>query len=422
MPDRLTQYFLLALASLLVIFFAYEVREVLSPLLIFILAVFMLYPISENFYANRLIWICVILFAAWFAKTLSGLLAPFIIGFVLAYLFEPLIGLLMRLHARITRSLAALIITLFGVGSVILAVIFITPLITAQLSALASSLSALPEQAEALVQEILTHPIAVQLGLNSQGIQESVVEWLRTRSDDIGSISANAITAIASSFPQLLSAVIDIVLIPFLAYYFLSDLPGIKETIWQLVPPQYRNTAQDYATLGSDIVRQYLRGQLIVVFILIAFYSVAFSLIKLRYSFLVGIIYGIMSFVPYIGGIIAFLSSVLVAVFGENVARTIVLIAVIYAAGHALENFVLAPKIIGDRVKLNPIVLFLAIFLFGYFFGFFGVLLAVPLSAFLVAVLRRYLEKREAAQATAGALPNGEVRFEETKPAEVKKL
>ncbi|PIO48444.1 MAG: hypothetical protein CMR00_04825 [[Chlorobium] sp. 445] len=370
MSDRLTQYFLLALASLLVIFFAYEVREVLSPLLIFILAVFMLYPISENFYANRLIWICVILFVAWFAKTLSGLLAPFIIGFVLAYLFEPLIGLLMRLHARITRSMAALIITLFGVGSVILAVIFITPLITAQLSALASSLSTLPEQAEALVQEILSHPLAVQLGLNSQDIQESVVEWLRTRSDDIGSISANAISAIASSFPQLLSAIIDIVLIPFLAYYFLSDLPGIKETIRQLVPPQYRNMAQDYATLGGDIVRQYLRGQLIVVFILIMFYSVAFSLIKLRYSFLVGIIYGIMSFVPYIGGIIAFLSSVLVAVFGENVARTILLIAIIYAAGHALENFVLAPKIIGDRVKLNPIVLFLAIFLFGYFFGF----------------------------------------------------
>ncbi len=422
MSDRLTQYFLLALASLLVIFFAYEVREVLSPLLIFILAVFMLYPISENFYANRLIWICVILFVAWFAKTLSGLLAPFIIGFVLAYLFEPLIGLLMRFHARITRSIAALIITLFGVGSVILAVIFITPLVTAQLSALASSLSALPEQAEALVQEILSHPIAVQLGLNSQDIQESVVEWLRTRSDDIGSISANAISAIASSFPQLLSAIIDIVLIPFLAYYFLSDLPGIKETIRQLVPPQYRNMAQDYATLGGDIVRQYLRGQLIVVFILIMFYSVAFSLIKLRYSFLVGIIYGIMSFVPYIGGIIAFLSSVLVAVFGENVARTIVLIAVIYAAGHALENFVLAPKIIGDRVKLNPIVLFLAIFLFGYFFGFFGVLLAVPLSAFLVAVLRRYLEKREAAQAIAATLPNGEVKLEETKPAEVKEL
>lgn len=422
MSDRLTQYFLLALASLLVIFFAYEVREVLSPLLIFILAVFLLYPISENFYANRLIWICVILFVAWFAKTLSGLLAPFIIGFVLAYLFEPLVGLLTHAHARITRGAAALVITLFGVGSVILAVVFITPLITAQLSALGSSLSALPEQAEALVQEVLTHPLAAQLGLNSQDMQDSLIAWLRTRSDDIGSLSANAISAIASSFPQLLSAVIDIVLIPFLAYYFLSDLPGIRETIRQLVPPQYRNAAQDYATLGSDIVRQYLRGQLIVVFILIVFYSIAFSLIKLRYSFLVGIIYGVMSFVPYIGGIIAFLSSALVAVFGENVAQTIVLIAVIYAAGHALENFVLAPRIIGDRVKLNPIVLFLAIFLFGYFFGFFGVLLAVPLSAFLVAVLRRYLEQREAALAAATALPNGEPRRAETKPEEAKEF
>jgi predicted PurR-regulated permease PerM len=158
-----------------------------------------------------------------------------------------------------------------------------------------------------------------------------------------------------------------------------------------------------------------------VVFILIVFYSLAFSLIKLRYPFLVGIVYGVMSFVPYIGGIIAFLVSVLVAVFGENVVQTIALIGVIYAAGHALENFVLAPKIVGDRVKLNPIVLFLAIFLFGYFFGFFGVLLAVPLSAFLVEVLRRYLAQREAAtaslyatspdmHATAASKPEEEVK------------
>ncbi|MCS7012997.1 MAG: AI-2E family transporter [Chloroherpetonaceae bacterium] len=408
MSDKLTQYFLLTLASLLVIFFAYEVREVLSPLLIFILAVFLLYPISDNFYANRLVWICVILFIAWFAKTLSGLLAPFIIGFVLAYLFEPLIGLFMRLHRRITRSIAALIITLFGVGSVILAVVFITPLITAQLALLSNTLSDLPAQAEALIQDLMQHPLATQIGLNSKDLQDAVVEWLRHRSDDIGSFSANAVSAIASSFPQLLSAIIDIVLIPFLAYYFLSDLPAIKSTIRQLVPPQYRQSAQEYALLGGEIVRQYLRGQLIVVFILIAFYSVAFALIKLRYSFLIGIIYGVMSFVPYIGGIIAFLSSVLVAVFGENVAQTILLIAIIYAAGHALENFVLAPKIIGERVKLNPIVLFLAIFLFGYFFGFFGVLLAVPLSAFLVEVLRRYLAQREAAIAAAESRPEAQ--------------
>ncbi|MDW8464879.1 MAG: AI-2E family transporter [Chloroherpetonaceae bacterium] len=408
MSDKLTQYFLLTLASLLVIFFAYEVREVLSPLLIFILAVFLLYPISDNFYANRLVWICVILFIAWFAKTLSGLLAPFIIGFVLAYLFEPLIGLFMRLHRRITRSIAALIITLFGVGSVILAVVFITPLITAQLALLSNTLSDLPAQAEALIQDLMQHPLATQIGLNSKDLQDAVVEWLRHRSDDIGSFSANAVSAIASSFPQLLSAIIDIVLIPFLAYYFLSDLPAIKSTIQQLVPPQYRQSAQEYALLGGEIVRQYLRGQLIVVFILIAFYSVAFALIKLRYSFLIGIIYGVMSFVPYIGGIIAFLSSVLVAVFGENVAQTILLIAIIYAAGHALENFVLAPKIIGERVKLNPIVLFLAIFLFGYFFGFFGVLLAVPLSAFLVEVLRRYLAQREAAIAAAESRPEAQ--------------
>ncbi len=411
MTDKATQYFLLALSSLAVLYFAVEVRIVLSPLLMLIVVVFLLYPIRDNFYANRLLWITAVLFVVWFAKVLSGLLAPFIIGFVLAYLFEPLVERLVKW--RLSRSTAALLITLFGVGGLILAVVFITPLISDQISALTRALAMLPAQTETLFNDIMTSPLAQQLGLDLRAAEQSLLEWLRSRTTDIGSITAEALGAVAGSIPQLLSALIDIILVPFLSYYFLTDFPIIQSTVQDLVPRTYRDTFREYAILGSDIVRQYLRGQLIVMLILIALYSISFSFIGLRYSLLVGIVYGVMSFIPYIGGIVAFAVSAIVALFGENVPTTLFLIALIYAAGHLVENFILVPKIIGEKVKLNPIVLFLAIFLFGYFFGFLGVLLAVPLSAFLIAAFRkRFLEPREAvvAQSAERAAVEEEVK------------
>jgi predicted PurR-regulated permease PerM len=277
------------------------------------------------------------------------------------------------------------------VGSIFLAIFLTIPLITAQSQALADALADFPEQFNSIFDSLEQLPLVKQYDIDVSALRKSIVSFFQVKGNGLGNLLTDILSKAAQSVPTLISTLVNIILIPVLVFYFLSDFPTIKQTLVNLIPREYFPTASEYFGLAGAILRQYLRGQVIIMFILIAIYSSLFFLIGLSYSLLLGIVYGVMAFVPYIGGIIALTLSVIVALFGEAVGRTIILILIIYAVVHAVENFFLVPKIIGERVKLNPIVLFLAIFLFGYFFGFFGVLSAVPLSAFLVEILNKQL-------------------------------
>jgi predicted PurR-regulated permease PerM len=389
MQSSLPTYLIIGLATILFFILGYMMRESLSPLVIYLFIAALCYPLRENAFVVRLFWLSTVLIVIWVLSVLSGLLAPFIIAFILAFLFEPLMEWLVS--KKLPRSYSAVAITLLGVGSIFLIIFLTIPLITAQSQALADALANLPEQFDSIFDSLEQLPLVKQYDIDVSALRKSIVSFFQAKGNGLGNLLTDILSKAAQSVPTLISAIVNIVLIPVLVFYFLSDFPTIKQTLINLIPREYFPTASEYFGLAGAILRQYLRGQVIIMFILIAIYSSLFFLIGLSYSLLLGIIYGVMAFVPYIGGIIALTLSVIVALFGEAVGRTIVFILIIYALVHAIENFVLVPKIIGERVKLNPIVLFLAIFLFGYFFGFFGVLSAVPLSAFLVEILNKQL-------------------------------
>lgn len=389
MQSSLSNYFIIGLTTILFFILGYMMRESLSPLIIYSFIATLCYPLRDNAFVVRLFWLSTALIVIWVLNVLSGLLAPFIIAFILAFLFEPLMVWLVS--KKLSRTYSAVLITLLGVGSIFLVIFLTVPLITAQSQSLADTLTDLPQQFDNIFTKLEELPIVKQYEIDVSALRSSIVSFFQVKGNSLDNLLSNILSKAAQSVPTLISTLINIVLIPVLVFYFLSDFPTIKQTLLNLIPREYFPMASEYFRLAGEILRQYLRGQVIIMFILIALYSLLFFLIGLKYSLLLGIVYGVMAFVPYIGGIIALTLSIIVAFFGQSVGQTIVLILIIYALVHAIENFFLVPKIIGERVKLNPIVLFLAIFLFGYFFGFFGVLSAVPLSAFLVEILNKQL-------------------------------
>jgi predicted PurR-regulated permease PerM len=381
-----SSYLLIGLGTALLLYLGYDQRAALTPPLVFAFILMLLYPIRKNPYASRVLWIGFILVLIWTADVISGLLAPFIIAFMLAYLFEPLIEFFLK--RKISRSLSAGLLTLFGVGILFSILFYTVPLITAQADSLRNALVNLPTQLESLIHTISKHDLVQQFDLDEESLRDSL-KGLLPKTETFGSYTNDFLLQAATSLPNVISTLANIILVPFLMFYFLNDFPNTKDTLFRLVPYDYRQSVDEYATLGGGIFRQYLRGQMLVALVLMVIYSILFFLIKLKYSLLLGIIYGLMCFVPYIGGIIALALSIAVAVFGDEVGRTVILILIIYGGVHALENFVLVPLIIGSKMKLNPIVVFLALFLFGHFFGFLGVLFAVPMSAFIVAIISK---------------------------------
>ncbi|NTV47835.1 MAG: AI-2E family transporter, partial [Chlorobiales bacterium] len=348
--------------------------------------------LRENLYANRLLWVTAILFIVWFASALSGLLAPFIIGFVLAYLFEPVMTLLCRW--KIPRALAALLITLFGVGGIALTIILIAPDVSDQLGALFLVAQTLPEKLQEIGKRLPQLKALSWLNIDLLEIQKKLIALVTSRVGDIGALTADIATTLAESIPKLISLITSIILIPFLSFYFLNDYEAIQKTINKLLPKTKADTIKKHMDLASGIFRQYLRGYLIIMLIDIVLYTLILSLIGISYPLLLGIISGLMLFIPYVGIIIAISLSAIVTLLGDNIGENLLWVGLTYASVHSLENFVLVPKIVGAKVKLNPILVFLSIFLFGYFFGLIGILISIPVSAYLVAVFtEKFLTK-----------------------------
>ncbi|MDX2127469.1 MAG: AI-2E family transporter [Chloroherpetonaceae bacterium] len=391
--------FWLALGAFLVAYLGFEIRDYFSPLFLYLLSIFILYPIRKNLFANRLIILASTIFALWFFRTLSGIIFPFIIGLVAAFLLEPLTHFLTSkpiLGKTLSRSSAALLITLTIVTSIVGLISFATPRLYEQIQSLAETLKFLPEQVQSVFNDHQTVEFFSKYGINVQTLQSLFFEKIHTQLFDFSKLGTELAVELAGNVPKAFSIILNLILIPFLSYYFIADFPIVEETFKEMISPKYSEKVNEYLRLAGTIFRQYLQGQFIIVLILSVLYSTAFWLIDLKYSLLIGVLFGVLSFIPYIGGIISVALALIAALFGENIFQTIGLIVVIYAVIHLFENFYLVPKIIGSKVHLNPLVLLFSVFIFGFFFNFIGVLLAVPLSAFLVAVYRKeFLDKKK---------------------------
>lgn len=387
-----TAVFVMALGTLAALIFAYSVSSVLSPLLLFGLTLFVLLPLRDTYYVNRLLWIIAALFLIWFYTTLSAQLLPFILAFVLAYLFEPLMDVLARY--RVSRTLSALLITLVGVGSIGLVLGLTVPVIIAQVGGLVGQAQNAREELASLIDNLASLQFLESLGFDTTTLRESISNVVPDVLSNVGQTAGEVVGSLLSSIPALLSTATTIILVPFLSFFFLQEFPSIKQTVKRLIPPSQRNKVQETSVLVGGVVQSYLRGTLINSIILTVIYSVCLYFIGVKYPLLLGFISGIASFVPYVGLIVSVAVTLVVTLFGDLIGQRIFFVAIMYVAVKIFEDFFLVPNIIGKQVGLNPIVLILSITLFGHFFGLLGIIVAVPISAVLVTLFtRRFLDE-----------------------------
>ena len=214
-------------------------------------------------------------------------------------------------------------------------------------------------------------------------------------SGDIAHLSAGWLTdsmrSLWSRGRALLSAFSLMVVTPIVAFYLVHDWNRIVATVDASVPEEHRRTVRALAREIDDRVGGFLRGQGTICLIVAVFYAAALkAAVGLNHGLLIGFVAGLLSFVPYLGsltGLIVSLAMTMVQ-FGLAWPKLATVIA-IFLVGHLVGDYVLAPRLVGRRVHLNPVWLMFALFAFGYLFGFFGLLVAVPLAA-AVGVLVRF--------------------------------
>ena len=329
------------------------------------------------------LWLATLAVIAAMVVLLREILLPFVAGFALAYLLNPVVNRLERLG--LNRSVAALgIISLFIIGVGVLMVLAI-PIIGEEIAAFIEKVPVYIGQLQAFATDPSRPWLRKIIGEGVNEAQQSLGE--------LATLGANWIPSVLRSLWSDSQALISIfsllVVTPIVTFYLLNDWDGLIATIDRSVPVARRETVRTLSREIDDTLAGFLRGQGTICLILALYYASALRLIGLNHGLLIGLVAGLISFIPYLGSLIGLVLSLCVVVlqFWPNWTMIAVVLG-IFVAGQAIADYALAPYLIASRINLNPVWVMFAIAAFGYLFGFVGLLIAVPLAAAIGVVIR----------------------------------
>ncbi len=321
---------------------------------------------------------------------LRDILLPFVAGVAIAYLLDPLANRIERLG--VSRLIAALLIVGMFVLALLVLVVLIAPILGNQLSALIAKLPDYVAKLQALATDPNRPWLSKIVGEGFLEAQQSSGELVK---QGVGWLAA-FLTSLWAGGRALISILSLLVVTPVVAFYFIYDWPRMVAAVDGWVPRPHQETVR---ALGREInaaIAGFVRGQSGVCLILGAYYAVALTLVGLNFGLLIGLLAGVITFIPYVGSLTG-----LVVGLGVATAQfwpdytSILMVLGIFLVGQFVEGNVLSPKLVGESVGLHPLWLIFALFAFAYLFGFVGLLLAVPLAAaagvLVRFALRQYL-------------------------------
>ncbi len=354
---------------------------------------------------GRVQWAAIAVALLWLLWRLSPVLTPFAVAALLGWLGDPLAD---RLEARgLSRNSAVVLV--FGLMSalVLLALLVLVPMIERQVVTL---IGALPRYRDWVMQVGLPW---VEHRTNLQIVAwfdtERFFELVRSHWQQAGGFAATLLAYVSKSGFLVLGMVTNVVLIPVLTFFFLRDWDLLVERVALLVPRDDIDTVSRLAHEASAILREFLRGQLLVMLILGVLYAVGLRLVGLELGILIGLLAGLFTFVPYLGPATVVVLGSIAALVQYGDWQHITGVLAVFAVGQVIESYWLTPKLVGDRIGLHPAAVIFAVMAGGQLFGFLGMLLALPVAAVANVLLRyareRYTQSRLYAGAHAGEAP-----------------
>jgi predicted PurR-regulated permease PerM len=310
-----------------------------------------------------------------FVLLFKSVLLPFVLGWVVAYLLEPVVTKLGRY--KIGRGFAALLILgLFFLVLGVLALILV-PLLYRQSLEFAQDL---PQYIDSLTRmlEPFSQKIMLSLGQSSTADLQAL---LTQNAGSAASIASSVLGGLATGGQVVFGVVSVLIFAPITSYFMMKEWPVITRWMEDLLPRASKSTIMNLVDQINKKIAGFIRGQLSVAFILGFAYAIALSLAGLKYGFLIGLLAGVLSIIPMVGSTVGLLVSVSVAWFQSGDLIYVGVIAAIFLVGQLIEGNILSPKLVGDSVGMHPLWVFFALMAGGALFGILGMLLAVPVAA-----------------------------------------
>lgn len=339
-------------------------------------------------------WLLLAAAASLLLYLLAPILMPFAAGALLAYLGNPLVERLCRLG--LSRNWAVGLTFSALVLAVVLVLVFLTPMLWKQLLYVEAKLPMLlrwvNREAIPWVERHLHVDIDQRIDMHLVG------EWLSGYWMQAGTAAGNVLGQVAQSGVTLLSLLGMLALVPVVTFYLLLDWDVLLRRIRDLLPRDVEPAVVRLARECDDVLAAFLRGQFLVMLALGVIYAAGLGLVGLKLALIIGLVAGLGSIIPYFGFAIGIVAATVAAVIQFGSFNAVLLVWVVFAVGQAIEGWILQPYLVGDRIGLHPVAVIFAIMAGGQLFGFVGMLLALPVAAVIMVLLRhghtRYQQSR----------------------------
>lgn len=327
-----------------------------------------------------------------FFKSLGPILTPFITAAVLAYILDPLVDKLRRF--RIGRARGSLWVMLFALIVLTGLLLVIVPMLIDQTHSIVKRIPAMADWIQNKLLPWYNQRFGGHVAIN----EKTVTTWLRANATTIQIYLENMMLIMMHQGTAIAVGIGNLLLLPLILYYFLRDWPTWKFSVRELVPRRYLETYSRITTQMDSVLGEFLRGQLLVMVIMGLVYGLGLMAVGLDSGFAIGMVSGILVFIPYLGAFTGLLLATVAAVLQFQNWNDILIVWAVFGAGQLLESFFVTPQIVGDKIGLSPFWVIFALLAFGQLMGFVGMLIGLPLAAVCLVLYqegkRAYLKSR----------------------------
>lgn len=325
---------------------------------------------------ETIIFSVLILFALIMFTFFGPVLTPFLVSIVVAYL---LVGVQKKIESFNVSKKISLIVTflIFIIASLTL-LIWLVPLLYIQLQAFVLDI---PN----LFNEFLTFVAALPTSYPDLISSEQISIFFQAVSSELSSITQNLVKSSISGIQSTITILLYIILFPILVYFFLFDRKNIIDGLIKIIPGKREMLSNVWSEMDGQL-SNYVRGKTLEIFIIGVSAAIIFTSLGLKYSALLSVLVGLSVIIPYVGAFLVTIPVIIVGLLQFGLETPFYILLGLYLLLQALDGNLLVPIIFSDAVKLHPVAIILAVFIFGSMFGFWGVFFAIPMATFIKAV------------------------------------
>jgi predicted PurR-regulated permease PerM len=337
------------------------------------------------FIENR--WLIITAAFVFIIYLLLPVLTPFLIAAILAYICDPLVDRLSLTGVgkfKLGRTLATVLVMTAIFGILALLLLILIPLLQKESLLIVERLPSTISQIRATLEPWLQKEFGISLAIDATQIQDIISKNWKTAGGLLGDVLIMA----GNNGMALVGIIANILLLPVVLFYLLRDWDVFMTRIGQLIPREWHDKTATVASEIDQVLAEFLRGQLSVMLAMSAFYAVGLWFAGLNMALPIGLVAGLLGFVPYLGFALGVVLALVVAALQFTSFGQLIPVLLVFGLGQLVESMVLTPKLVGDRIGLHPVVVIFALLAGGQLFGFAGVLLALPVSAAIAVGLR----------------------------------